>query len=336
MTTKALSITILGAGITGLWQAVTLAKRGHSVQLFEKSPEPFTHSASALAGAMLAPYCEEEASEPNLRNLGLQSLALWRETYPDVTWAGTLVVAQPRDRNELTRFQQMTSGHKLLDANELNRLEPGLEGRFSTGLYFKEEGHINPKAALSYLLETAQQSGVNITFDKISDGDGANWIIDCRGLAAQDDLRKLRGVRGERIILHAPDVELHRTIRMLHPRFPLYIVPWAENLYMIGATVIESEAEHGMTLRSALELLSAAYALHPSFSEAEIIELGAGVRPAFPDNMPKIIRRGNRLYVNGLYRHGFLLAPVLAKHVADYLETGAINQEVFVADSIEW
>ncbi len=58
-----------------------------------------------------------------------------------------------------------------------------------------------------------------------------------------------------------------------------------------------------------LELLSAAYALHPAFGEAEIVEIGTGVRPAFPDNLPRIRWYGDTLYVNGLFRHGFLLAP---------------------------
>ena len=45
------------------------------------------------------------------------------------------------------------------------------------------------------------------------------------------------------------------------------------------------------------------------FGEAEIVELGAGVRPAFADNVPKIVVRGSTIHVNGLYRHGFLMAP---------------------------
>jgi glycine oxidase len=73
-------------------------------------------------------------------------------------------------------------------------------------------------------------------------------------------------------------------------------------------------------VRSALELLGAAYALHPAFAEAEILDAGAGVRPAFADNVPRIVVRGRTLHVNGLYRHGFLLAPALAVQVARYLE----------------
>ena len=101
---------------------------------------------------------------------------------------------------------------------------------------------------------------------------------------------------------------------------------------MIGATVIESEETGAVTLRSALDLLSAAYALDPAFAEAEIIKQGAGARPAFPDNRPRIIPRNGYIYVNGLYRHGFLLAPALAELVAAYVETGATHPEVFLAD----
>ena len=59
---------------------------------------------------------------------------------------------------------------------------------------------------------------------------------------------------------------------------------------------------------------------------------GAGVRPAFADNVPKIVVRGRTIHVNGLYRHGFLLAPVLAELVADYLATGPVDERVFVVD----
>ena len=78
---------------------------------------------------------------------------------------------------------------------------------------------------------------------------------------------------------------------------------------MIGATMIESDEAARVSVRSAVELLCAAYALHPAFGEAEILELGADVRPAFPDNLPRMRARGASLHVNGLYRHGFLLAP---------------------------
>jgi glycine oxidase len=325
------TITVAGAGIVGLWQALTLARRGFSVRLIERSVKPFAQSASALAGAMLAPYCEAEAADPLVRELGLKSLALWPQSYPGVTVKGTLVVAGTRDRAELVRFARMTDGFEKLDAEELNALEPDLEGRFAAGLHYPAEAHMAPAEAMRFLLDAIRAAGVQVAFSSTWTGRSSaeETVIYCRGLAALGELTGLRGVRGERAIVRVRDVDLMRPVRLLHPRHPLYVVPWGGRRYMIGATVIESDDDGPATVRSALELLGSAYALHPAFGEAQILDLGAGVRPAFADNVPKIVVRGRTIHVNGIYRHGFLLAPVLAELVADYLATGAVDDRVF-------
>jgi glycine oxidase len=129
-------------------------------------------------------------------------------------------------------------------------------------------------------------------------------------------------------VVRTREIALSRPVRLLHPRHPLYVVPWPDGRFMIGATVIESDDAGPVSVRSALELLGAAYALHPAFGEAEILDAGAGVRPAFADNVPRIVVRGRTLYVNGLYRHGFLLAPALAVQVARYLHGGSTDSRV--------
>ena len=105
---------------------------------------------------------------------------------------------------------------------------------------------------------------------------------------------------------------------------------------MIGATVIESDDDGGPTLRSAAELMSAAYALLPALGEARITDVAAGVRPSFADNAPKIIVRGRRIFVNGMYRHGFLLSPILAQLTGDYIELGTERDGVIFEDHGEW
>ena len=326
------SIAVRGGGVVGLWQALTLARAGHRVTLSERSPVPFALSCSLYAGVMLAPNCERESSEASIRELGRRGLDLWRKTYPGTEAKGTLVVALPRDRAELDRFARMTEGHERLAPSTLERIEPALKDRVAGALYFAEEGHLAPAAALLFLKKECERAGVALRFGDGEYPQDAEIVIDCRGLAAKDDLPDLRGVRGERIVVKSREVSFSRPVRLLHPRFPLYVVPWGHGVYMLGATMVESEEGGPISLRSALDLLSAAYALEPAFGEAEIVLQGAGVRPAFPDNRPRITMRGRYIFVNGLYRHGFLLAPVLAELVAQYIETGVTDPEVFVAD----
>ena len=204
------------------------------------------------------------------------------------------------------------------NTDEIAALEPELQGRFPRGLFFETEAHLNPRAALQTLRDRLAEQDIVIE----PEGTPTGLTIDARGYGARDELKDLRGVRGEMLVLRCPEVNLTRTVRMLHPRIPLYIVPRGDGIYMIGATMLETGGKYRVTVRSAVEMLNAAYALHPGFAEAEILELGSDARPAFPDNLPRLRRRGNTLYANGLYRHGYLLAPAVARMTADYIQTG--------------
>ena len=331
-----LEITIVGAGVFGLWQAFELARRGHAVTVREAMPEAESGGSSRFAGAMLAPYCEAEAAPEVVKQLGLEGLELWKAAFGHVTQKGSLVVAAPRDMTELRRFARMTEGHEGVDQASIGDLEPDLAGRFGAGLYFPTEAHVSTRHALAVLRDELRRLGARLVFgEPVSDpvwmaAPAGGVVIDCRGIAARGDLETLRGVRGEMAVVRAGDVHLSRPVRLLHPRFPLYIVPWGGDTYMLGATVIEREDFGAVTLRSALDLLGTAYAVHPAFGEAEILELSAGVRPAFPDNVPRIVVKGRRLMVNGAYRHGYLMAPALARIAADLLETGARHPDIVV------
>jgi glycine oxidase len=330
------TITVAGACITGLWQALTLARRGHRVRLVERSPEPFAQAASALAGAMLAPYCETEVAAPVILDLGLEGIELWRKNFPGTVAQGSLVVAGARDAAEIERFARLTQGHARLDAAAIAELEPDLGGgRFAAGLFYAGEAHIAPVDAMRFLQEEARRAGAQVSFgtEWPDAADKSDIVVDCRGMGARGELADLRGVRGERLVLRTREIGLQRPVRLLHPRHPIYVVPWGDGLFMLGATVIESDDAGPVTVRSALELLGSAYALHPAFAEAEIVEMGAGVRPAFADNVPRIVVRASTIHVNGLFRHGFLLAPALATRVADYLETGAVDNRVLVVEA---
>jgi glycine oxidase len=238
-------------------------------------------------------------------------------------------VAPPRDSSEIERFAARTKEHERADEKRIAELEPDLAGRFRKALFFASEGHLDPRVAMRALLEALQRRGAELRFgedgERIAD---AGLVVDCRGFAARPELPELRGVRGEMIRLRTREINLKRCVRLLHPRIPLYVVPRGKGEFMIGATMIETAEKGAVSVRSAIELLSAAYALHPAFGEAEILEMSADVRPAFPDNEPRVVEREGRIFVNGFYRHGFLLAPALAARAADLVfERAALQRE---------
>jgi glycine oxidase len=310
-------VTIVGAGVVGLTAALELSERGAEVEIVERAAHLGETACSWCAGGMLAPWCEGESAPAEVVELGALALDWWAQRIPGVVRNGTLVVAAPRDAGEIERFAARTSHHEQIDEARVGALEPDLAGRFRKGLFFPGEGHLDPRAALGALKDRLAERSVAIRFGadaKASSLSGA--VLDCRGFAARDELEELRGVRGEMLILRTKEIQLSRPIRFLHPRIPLYVVPRADGLFMVGATMIESAERGVVTARSAIELLSAAYALHPAFGQAEIVEMRADVRPAFPDNMPRIVRRRATIYLNGFYRHGFLLSPAFAQKAA--------------------
>ncbi|MBY8977478.1 glycine oxidase ThiO [Rhodobacteraceae bacterium NNCM2] len=303
---------VIGAGVAGLTITAELIRAGVSVTVIDRASGLGPAQCSWWAGGMLAPWCERESAEQAVIDLGERAADWWDEAAGGVSRNGTLVVTPARDRAELKRFARRTSAFETLDAAGIAALEPDLEGRFTEALFFPREGHLDPRKTVATMLERLAAAGADFRFgtDQVP---AADLVFDCRGLAASDRLADLRGVKGEMLVLRTNDIRLSRPVRLLHPRHPIYIVPREDGLFMLGATMIESADKGRITARSMLELLGAAYALHPAFGEAEVLEIGVDARPAFPDNLPRVTRQEGRIFVNGLYRHGFLLSPATAQ-----------------------
>jgi len=336
-------IALIGGGITGLTQALWLQRQGHEIHLFERGSERLDHHCSHVGAGMLAPYCELGESETEIARWGASALTLWQQIIPTLarpvhmTCKGTLVVAHHRDRAGMQHLAERVKhagfgGHlQWLRRDGLRELEPELEDRFGEGLYLAPEGEIDPRSLLPALVETLRQGGATLYFETeiedltsgtltvLGESQSFDWVLDCRGLAANDRIPDLRGVRGEILMLHTDEVRLQRPVRMMHPRYPLYIVPRPGKRFVVGATSIESDSLRPPTVRSTLELLSAAYALHPAFAEAEVIEMKTQCRPTLPDHLPCIIQQDNIIRINGLYRHGYLLSPLIAETVAVFI-----------------
>lgn len=335
---------VLGAGLMGRLLACELAEAGHEVDLYDASGPDAAASAARAAAAMLAPLAESAVTEASVVRMGRHAIARWPELIarlgPPVYFQqeGTLVLWHRQDVAEAERFQKQLAdtvlampelpGLERLDGPALSKLEPALGDRFAQGFYLPQEGQLDNRELLSALLHRLETLGVGLHWNSPrapADFDTApsGWLFDCRGMGARSDWPTLRGVRGEVIRVHAPEVALTRPTRLLHPRYPLYIAPKPNGMFVIGATEIESDDLSPVSVRSALELLSAAYTVHPGFGEARIVEMNAQARPTLRDNLPRLRWLGpRRLQVNGLYRHGFLIAPALLDAVMDCVANG--------------
>ena len=341
---------IVGACLLGRLLAVKLVQAGAKVELFDQGSPAAEHSAARVAASMLAPLAESAITAANVVQMGLYSLARWPSILAKLTepvffqQAGTLILWHRQDAAEAKRFaaklnhncqvNTALSTPQKLAQDDIHTLEPSLGNRFQHGLFLPNEGQLDNRQLLSALAEELKRLKVichwhqSIEPHELIPNHYAG-IIDCRGLGAKaawassgNENNPLRGVRGEVVRLHAPEVKLTRPIRFIHPRYPIYIAPKENDIYVIGATEIESEDLSPASLRSTMELLSAAYTVHSGFAEARILETLTQCRPTLKNNLPAIrMTEKGVMEINGLYRHGFMIAPAIVDCAIELLES---------------
>ena len=342
---------IVGAGLMGRLLAVALAKRGAQVELFEKGGPDAFESPARIAAAMLAPLAESAITEDNVVRMGIHSLPRWKQLIAELAKPvyfqqdGTLILWHRQDASDADRFAShlerncernaALSKPQHLDSKSLAQIEPGVADRFTQGLYLPNEGQLDNRQLLEALLVELTLMKVPCHWHQSTEPEqlrnkesGYDWVIDCRGLGAKEVTQDLRGVRGEVIRLHAPEVKLRRPTRLIHPRYPIYIAPKEDDIYVVGATEIESEDLSPMSVRSAMELLSAIYTVHSGFAEARILEMATQCRPTLKNNLPKIsiqkdLDHAGLISINGLYRHGFMISPAILDCTLEILSSGA-------------
>jgi glycine oxidase len=346
--TPAAHIAIAGGGLLGRLLAWQLLEAGHQVTLYDAGSLIDSPSAAHTAAGMISPVSEAIDTEPLMYDLGLVGLQQWPLWLAQLSCGvasaqvayeqkGSLIVAHHRDQSLLQQYTQdmqqqlPPSAHgQCLDRQGIAALESDISEHFQRGLFFPQEAHIDNRHLLKALLERIQQLGgecitrtaVEVTPYTIhANGDKQSFdvVLDCRGVGAKPQWKGVRGVRGEVLRVRTEEVQLTRPVRLLHPRYQLYIVPKPNQEFVIGATQIESEDNSPVSVQSALELNSALYTVNPAFAEARIIEMTSNLRPALNDNRPQIQHQKGLIKVNGLYRHGYLLAPVVVQYTLDLL-----------------
>lgn len=337
-------VVILGAGLMGRMLALQLLRAGHPVTLHDAAGPNADGAAARVAAAMLAPLAESAITEPCVVRMGQYALERWPELLGQLRHpvffqrAGTLIVWHRQDRAEAARFEELLRSTQdrvqglpplqPLDAVGVAQQEPALAQRFHQGLLLPGEGQLDNRGLLQALLIELEEDGAKLHWNSPQTPAAFEWdedcfVIDCRGMGSRLQWPGLRAVRGEVVRLHAPEVSLARPTRLIHPRYPIYIAPKPDHVFVVGATEIESDDNSPASVRSTLELLSAAYTVHPGFAEARILELNTQCRPTLPDNLPRVRRCGPRsVQINGLYRHGFMISPAITDVAMAWLTRG--------------
>ena len=345
------TIGIAGGGLLGRLLAWQLLEAGHQVSLYDAGSLSDSPSAANTAAGMISPISEALDTEPLMFDLGvfaLEQWPIWLKQLTDIhschavsySHQGSLIVAHQRDQSLLHQYQQdllrqlpEVAQGEMLERRAIKELEGDISDHFQQGLLLPHEAHIDNRQLLKVLLARIEQLGgqciENTSIDvfpysvrAVGDDNSSNanqmqsfdYVIDCRGVGAKPQWQGVRGVRGEILRVQTDEVVLHRPVRLLHPRYQLYVVPKPNQEFVIGATQIESEDTSPVSVQSALELNSALYTINPAFAEARIIEMTSNLRPALNDNRPQIQVMDGLIKVNGLYRHGYLLAPIVVQH----------------------
>lgn len=322
-------ISVIGAGIMGTLSAYTLQRHFPEAEITLFDPNGFpADNASFAAGGMIAPLSELDHTPQEFLPAGFDSIKEWESiskalnTPFEFSAKGSLFITHDADRHLLERFKSLlpaSNDWESVAPPEIKTLEPELNtNTFRQGLHMKHEAHLHPQKAL-HAIQDAIKIKKTEAAKPTEQSKKADWVIDCRGMATKSEKKSLRGVKGEILIVENKEFSLTRPLRLMHPRYPLYIVPRADNIFMIGATIIESEAENHVSIRSAMELMSALYSIDRSFGDAKIIEIKSGIRPSYANNLPHIDIDKNIFYANGLYRHGYLFSPVMAKTIAHHI-----------------
>ncbi|ETD72315.1 thiamine biosynthesis protein thio [Pelistega indica] len=336
-----MNIGIAGAGLAGRLCALLLSQQGHQVQVFDKASHPTDPVAAGFTAAgMLSHVAELESGDEHIYNLGVRSLELWKHIVPQLDapvslhYKGSLMVAHRGDEGAAQRLISLLERKAPVDqkpikltTEQLKAEEPSISGP-AHAWALQNEGHIHTREAMYALYASCKntlwhwQTPVQkLKANKIiTDRETFtfDWVFDTRGVGARElkfanthtlSCQNVRGVRGEILWLQAPALALQRPIRLLHPRYRVYLVPRQPDILFVGASEIESEDRSPISVRTTVELLTAAHSVLPELAEARIIHTETNLRPALIDNFPRIETAPGISRINGLFRHGWLIAP---------------------------
>src|SRR5262245_21769535 len=345
----------VGAGVIGLASAWRAAQAGARICVLERDRP--AAGATGVAAGMLAPVGEASWGEESLMALNLDSLGRWPEFASALeaegeqgigfAKCGALHVALDRDEVEGLRrrwelHRRLGLDSEWLSGSACRRLEPGLATAVTGGAHAPGEATVDPPRLVAALLAALERSGAEVhSGAEVVAGaaGGAGWRLetaDGRSFEAPEVVLTagcwsagmdwlpsearppVRPVKGEILTLRGSESEPACERIVAGER--AYLVPRPDGRLILGATTDERGFDTTVTAGGVHELLREGYRMLPEIAELELLEAGAGLRPATPDNAPVIGRAADGVLVaTGHYRNGVLQAPATAEGTAALL-----------------
>lgn len=311
-----IDILIIGAGVLGLASAAELNRRGHAVVVVD----PGGRNASSVAAGMIAPAFESLAEDCTPDRAAFLRRA--RDLWPDFALAHGL--------NLNTVGAVWCSDDAAPVAARLTAL--GFRARLENGVATTDEDlHIDPEPALARLSEIAEVlsgridrleahesgwrargEGIDLSASRLLIATGAAPALPGLPGAVADLIAAIIPIRGQ--IGHAAGERLDHIVRGPDG----YVAPAPDGL-LVGATMepgrrnLEPDAETSQQLKATAEQMLGR-SLGP-------VDWHVGIRGASPDGLPISGPAGADIHLAlAPRRNGWLLAPLVARIVADGIE----------------
>lgn len=323
-----------GGGVFGAVVSIVLARYGMTITIAD--PRGLGENASGVAAGMLAPAfeCLLDPCTPNLALLR-EARNLWPDlaAYLGLTidTAGAMAVAEPCVTNGWMAAAEVRGiDMRRLSEASARAMSPWL-GSAASAIWTPEDWRIDPKDALWAIRRRARELGINWVNSSVEAFvPGQALLID--GSRLDCDALVIATGNSLSLVKTAPELAAIIPIKGHILRFPglmldgpvvrkagVYICPTSRGA-VVGSTM-EPGRDDLMVDPAAVESIrmAAGAATHDFLSAA--FEARTGVRSATPDGLPLVgpSRTKDVWLLVGARRNGWLLAPLVARVIADGL-----------------
>lgn len=327
---------IVGSGLAGIAFAETALQNNKSVFVFDNQ----SHNSSSVAAGLYNPVILKRFSG---LQFALEHLEIMNQLYDGIEQKLNRQFRFPMPL--LRRFASVEEQNNWFQASDNPLMKPflstnlkseqfaGLSSPFGFG-EVNHTGYVSTKELLvsyrSFLQEiesysnemfdydVLQLNASHVTYKTIS----ARHIVFAEGFGIHANpffrYLPLNGTKGELLIIHASDLKLDQLVNA-----GVFFIPLGNGFFKVGATYNWSDKTETISDEGKVELVKRiSEVLECDF---KVVEQFAGVRPTTRDRKPiigKNARFHNMYVLNGLGTRGVMLAPAMAKHLYDLIETG--------------